>query len=607
MAASGFKVNRRDIEFTLFEHFKVQELFKLDYFKEHSQETYADTLSTAISISESVLAPLNKIADKQGCVYDKETKSVKTPPGTKEAYRTYIENGFFAFCADEAQDGLQGPLCLQIALLEVFSGANIAFTMYPGLSQSAANVLIRYGNEWMKSICVAKIFSGEWSGTMCLTEPSVGSAVGDLLSTAKRTSDDPKKFHIKGTKQWISGGEQDITSNIIHLVLARIEGAPKGSDGISLFVVPKFRFDKKTGALGERNDMMCISIEEKLGLHGNSTSLLQFGDAGECEGYLLGEENEGLQYMFLMMNEARIAVAIQGLSQASVAFLGAEAYAKERIQGVDLSTKKDALQTAKRVSIIEHPDVKRMLLRQRSVVEAMRAICYMAGLYCDQGARLPNLEERKMAHAFLELLTPIAKAWCSDMGFASIVQSIQTYGGYGFTKDYPVEQILRDTKITSIYEGTNGIQSLDLVGRKLKMEEGMVFVKFLERFGNLSETLKANDSYKEEGAFLEKCIGSLMESAMAIGAFSKTDRKRAVLNSYPFLMAFGHVVGAGLLLEQALISEEKLKGTVSNADKVFYKNKTRTARFFTHNVLPECLSQLSIVKKGELSCMEFEF
>ncbi|KAB8033228.1 acyl-CoA dehydrogenase [Fluviispira multicolorata] len=604
-ANSSFMVDRREIEFVLFEYLQIQKLFDIPHYSDHSIESVGEMLTSAISLCNQHLGPLNKVGDRVGCVHNKETKEVTTPKGTKETYKQFVDNGFLTLSDTEEAGGIQAPSVVAAVFMELFSSANQAFTMYPGLTKSASHVLYHFGEEWMKKTCVPKIASGTWTGTMCLTEPSAGSAVGDLKSTAKRNKDG--SFKIKGVKQWISGGENDFAENILHLVLARIEDAPQGIEGVSLFLVPKKRFDKITGKITGKNDLYCISLEEKMGIHGNSTCLMGFGDKDDCEGFLIGKENHGIHYMFLMMNEARIGVGLQGLAQASVAFLNAEAYAKERIQGVDITSKKDA-KNPPRIAIVNHPDVKRMLLRQRSIVEGIRALSYTTALMHDESEHSPDKENKKKCQGFLELLTPIMKAWATDMGFASIVQSIQTYGGYGFTKDYPVEQLLRDSKIASIYEGTNGIQALDLVGRKMRMEEGAIFMGWLERHTDFIEKYKEHKTIGGEAALLEEYIAGLAEAAMHMGEVAKKgDRKAAIVNAYPFLMALGHTIIAGLLLEQAVIASEKLSGKLSATDKRFYSNKIKTAKFFAHHVLPEAKSYLANVTSADNSCLEFEF
>ncbi|MES2613859.1 MAG: acyl-CoA dehydrogenase family protein [Bdellovibrionota bacterium] len=321
-ASSSFLVDRRDIDFVIQEHLDLKKLLSLPYFSAHSVESINEMLTSAINYSEKILGPLNKVGDRIGCQHDKQTKEVKTPPGTKEAYKQFVESGFLTATDTEEAGGLQAPNLMSSVFLELFSSANQGFVMYAGLTKSAALVLKKFGDDWMHKFCLPKVAEGKWTGTMCLTEPSAGSAVGDLKTSAKKMPDG--SYRIKGVKQWISGGENDFTENIFHLVLARIEGAPAGMEGVSLFFVPKFKINKETGSLGAKNDLYCISLEEKLGIHGNATCLMSFGDNENCEGFLIGKENQGISYMFIMMNEARVYVGLQGVGLASAAFLKKE-------------------------------------------------------------------------------------------------------------------------------------------------------------------------------------------------------------------------------------------------------------------------------------------
>ena len=605
MTTSSFMADKRELEFVLFEHLNIQALSKYKFFSDHSQESLMDMLRSGLDFAHKVLGPLNKSYDRVGCLFDKETKTVITPEGTKGAYKSFVENGFMMANDAYQYNGLQAPNALSGAFQEFFSGANQAFTMFAGLTKSSAHVLLNYGTDWMKRLVAEKISTGLWTGTMCLTEPAVGSAVGDLKTSAKRMPDGT--FRLKGIKQWISGGDHDFTENIIHLVLARVEGAPAGIEGISLFLVPKFRFDINTFESKGRNDVACISLEEKMGIHGNPSCLMSFGDNGNCEAYLVGVENKGMTSMFLMMNEARVGVGLQGIGQASVAFLNAESYAKERIQGVDFTAKKQ--QDPPRVPIIKHPDVKRMLLRQRALVEGGRTLCLLTTHMHDYAHHADDEAERQKYYNFVELLTPITKAWSSDMGFDAIVNAIQTYGGYGYVKDYPVEQCLRDAKISSIYEGTNGIQALDFVGRKMRLQEGEVFMGWLERHTDFIEKNRDNIVLGKSCETLEEHVGILLEAVMLINERGQAkDKKGAIVNAYPLMMAFGHIVVCGLLLEQAKIACEHLeKNALLESEKRFFRNKIKTAKFFTHQILPEARSYLSQVMSEDRSCLEFEF
>jgi len=603
MARSYFLADERDIHFNLFEFLPFGELAKLPRFAEVTEDTCKDVVTATLDMCREVIGPLNSVGDREGCHYNKETFEVTTPTGFKEAYKTYCESGYMSFTVDPERGGLGMPVVLGACIAELFSAANLAFTMYPGLSRSAAHLLDSHGEDWMREVVVSRIYDGSWSGTMCLTEPAVGSAVGDLATKAYPQEDGT--YLIDGVKQWISAGEHDMTENIIHLVLGRIDGAPAGMKGVSLFMVSKKRFDTKTGELLGSNDVKCIGIEEKMGIHGNSTCLMRLGDEGKCQGYLIGEANNGIAYMFLMMNEARIGVGLQGLACASTAYLNAHEYSKTRIQGTDVAAFKNP--NAPRVPIIQHPDVRRMLLRQRSIAEGARALIYTAAFSADIASGHPDNKTRELAHGVLELLTPVVKAWCTDMGFESTVSSLQTYGGYGYTQDYPIEQYVRDLKVGSIYEGTNGIQALDLLGRKMRMKGGAIYMNWVQRMNDFAANQEEHFFLSEEIKAFNEVKNLFTDCAMHLATLGLTAAPHeAVLNATPFLMCFGHVSVAYLLLEQAVLASEKMM-TAEGADQSYYKNKIHTARFFVHNVLPEARGWASIVKGSDKTALEFDF
>lgn len=602
MSTNSYMVDERELEFVLFEHLDFDALLKLPAFSEVTKDTCKDILNTTFDLCREVLGPLNKVGDREGCKFNKDTFDVTTPPGFREAYKQYTEAGYLMFTASQEHGGLGMPHVIGACVAEQFTAANAAFTMYPGLTRSAAHLLEKHGEDWMRNICLPRMYDGSWAGTMALTEPAVGTAVGDLVTRATPSGD---HFLLDGVKQWISGGEQDLTDNIMHLVLGRIEGAPPGIKGVSLFLVPKFTFDLETGEHTGRNDVKCIGIEEKMGIHGNSTCLLKLGDEGKCVGYLVGEPNQGISYMFLMMNEARMGVGIQGLALASVAFLNAQEYASGRIQGVDIESMKNVM--APRIAIIQHPDVRRMLMRQRAIVEGGRALAYFAAYCYDMSEAHPDQEERERHLGFLELLTPVVKAWCTDMGFDASISAIQTYGGYGYTADYPVEQFMRDLKVASIYEGTNGVQALDLLGRKMRMKGGMLFMGWIQRMNDFVATHESNTALSNELAVFDSIKNLFSETAMFLGQLGMTGNAReAVLNATPFLMMFGHVSCAYMLLEQAVVAGTKLQNATP-ADRTFYSNKIRTARFFVNNILPEAMTWAQVIRSGDRSALDFDF
>lgn len=603
MARSTFIADERELHFALFEHLPMNELLSQPHFKDVTVDTLKDMLAATLDLAREVIGPLNIVGDREGCKYDKATQQVTTPTGFKEAYKTYCDNGYMMFSVPQDRGGLGMPVTLGVAVAETFTGANLAFTMYPGLTRGAANLLDAFGADWMKNTILPKMFDGSWGGTMCLTEPNVGTAVGDLATKAIPQPDGT--FLMDGVKQWISAGEQDFTENIIHLVLARIEGAPTGMKGVSLFMVPRDRFDLETGELQGKNDVKCIGIEEKMGIHGNSTCLLKLGDEGQCKGWLIGEPNNGISYMFQMMNEARIGVGLQGVAIGSTAFLNAQEYAKTRIQGTDVAAFKNP--NAPRVSIIKHPDVRRMLMRQRALVEGGRAILYQAAFCADMAEHHPDADTRAKYHGVVELLTPVVKSWCTDMGFDAAVNALQTFGGYGYTSDYPAEQYVRDLKIGSIYEGTNGVQALDLLGRKMRMKGGMYYMEWVARMNAFASANEDHFFLNEEIKLFNEAKGLFTDCAMHLATLGMTGSPtEAVMNATPFLNLFGHVSAAYLLLDQAVLAAEKMM-SAEGSDAMFYRNKIRTAKFFVHSVLPEVKAWAAVVKSGDRSALEFEF
>lgn len=603
MALNSFLADERDIHFNLFEFVKFGELAKLSRYADVTEDTCRDIITTTIDLCNEVVGPLNSVGDREGCHYDPVTQTVSTPTGFKEAYKAYCDNGYMSFTVPVEKGGLGQPILLGVAVAELFSAANLAFAMYPGLARSAAHLLENHGSEWMHKHCVTKIYEGSWTGTMCLTEPAVGSAVGDLQT--KATPQEDGTFLMDGIKQWISAGENDFAENIIHLVLARIEGAPPGMKGVSLFMVPKMRFDLETGEVTGPNDLKCIGIEEKMGIHGNSTCLMRLGDEGKCKGYLIGEANNGIAYMFLMMNEARIGVGLQGLACSSAAFLNAQAYAKTRIQGTDVAAFKNV--NAPRVAIIQHPDVKRMLMRQRAIAEGARALIYTVAFCADMSVGHPDKTAQDRYNGQLELLTPIVKAWCTDMGFDATVSSLQTYGGYGYTQDYPIEQYVRDLKVGSIYEGTNGIQALDLLARKMRMKGGAIYMDWVQKMNDFAANNEDHFFLADDIKAFNEVKSLFVDAAMHLATMGMTSPPaEAVLNATPFMMLFGHVTVAYLLLEQAVVATDKMMNA-EGADAVFYRNKIRTARFFVHHILPEGRGWAAAVKSSDKSALEFEF
>jgi alkylation response protein AidB-like acyl-CoA dehydrogenase len=610
---SNLLVNARDQYFILFEQLGIEKLFETETFKDFSKDDALMILSEAEKMALNVLLPTYVEGDREGCTF--KDGNVYVPKCYHDAFKKYIEGGWMI--ANESPDvGGQGiPVALYEATQETCSAANVSFLMLPGLTHGAAKLIEEYGTEEQKKKYMEKMYAGIWGGTMCLTEPGAGSDVGASKATAKRLPDGT--FSITGTKSFISFGDQDVTENIIHPVLARIEGDPPGTSGISIFIIPKFRVNND-GSIGELNDIHTGNIEHKMGIHGSSTCTINFGDEGKCIGELLGNEREGMKIMFLMMNEARLSVGLQGLSLSSVALEHAISYAKDRIQSALVWEKK--LPDAKAVPIIQHPDVRRDLLWMKSHVEGMRALNYFTA-YCMDMAKAYPAETEKW-HGFVELLTPVCKAYSSDKGMEVCSKAIDVYGGYGYCQEYPVEQYLRDCKISTVYEGTNGIQALDLVGRKLAQNKGM---NIMNMFGEIAATIAKAKGIEELKSYvlkLEEAYNALVDLTMAFAQYGKSSGFIIpLLYASSYLDIFGDVLLGHFLIQAATISVEKLKeiyekngaedskaaqrALVRNTpDVAFYNGKIASAKFFAVEILCTVKARCEAIKSEEKVAFE---
>jgi alkylation response protein AidB-like acyl-CoA dehydrogenase len=603
-------VNMRDQQFILFEQLGIEKLFESETFADFSKETILMIMDEAEKMSVNVLMPAYAPGDKEGCTF-KDGK-VYVPTGYHAAYKACVEAGWI--CPMESSDvGGQGmPMAVVTSCLELLTSANFPLLMYPGLTHGGAALIKNYGTENQKNKYMYNMFSGKWTGTMCLTEPAAGSDVGALKTTAKRLPDGT--FAISGSKIFISCGDHDLTENIIHSVLARIEGDPHGTAGISIFIVPKYRVNDD-GSLGALNDVSTGNIEHKMGIKGSSTCTLNFGDEGKCIGELLGRERQGMSIMFYMMNEARLEVGIQSLGHATAAYEHAVQYAKERVQGVAVWDMKNP--DAKAVPIIEHPDIRRKLLWMKAHVEGIRAMNCFIG-FCMDMAKISKLDaEREKWHGLVELLTPLAKAYSSERALMVCSYAIDVYGGYGYCSEYPVEQYMRDCKIASIYEGANGIQCLDLVGRKLAQNKGMNVMNLL---GQITETItktKEIEALKKYAAKLEAAQNAIIDLTMQFAQMAKSaDFLIPVLNATPYLDILGDVVVGHFLLQAAGIADGKLNSIYEekgigdslgkkralvreNADAAFYAGKIAAAKFFVVDILSTVESRCEAIKSRE--------
>ncbi len=582
-----YRVDLRDIRFVLLEQFELGKLLGYGAFEDWEEEQVEAVLREAQRFAVEVAGPLNGIGDQVGCRV--ENGGVITPPGFKEAYETLYEGGFKAIVADPRYGGAGGPKCLSVLVNELTSGPNAALDMYGGLTVGAAELLHEFGTDEQKQRYLEHMFSGAWAGTMCLTEPQAGSDVGE--STTSATPRDDGTYTIVGTKIFISGGDQDITENIVHMVLARIDGAPKGTKGLSLFIVPKVRAD------GTRNDVHVVGVEHKMGLNGSATCVLNFGDSGECVGELMGGVSEqGMRQMFKMMNFARIGVGVQGLGCASTAYLNALHYARERKQGARLEDARDP--DAPRVPIVAHPDIRRMLLEMKAKVEGIRAMLVKAVWHMDAATQTDDETQKAYHQGQAELLTPLVKAYASDQAFRVADMAVQIHGGAGYTRDYPVEQYCRDAKVFAIYEGTNHIQALDLVGRKLGLDGGAharAFFKDLETFvAKNSEHPDLASSVRD----LRTAAGALGKLVMAFAQWSRAGRMTHIpLVASPFLEVMSEVCVGWMLLDAAVKAAAK-RETVDAAhpDHAFYTGKIAAAQHFASWILPTVAARAQVME-----------
>jgi alkylation response protein AidB-like acyl-CoA dehydrogenase len=588
-----YKAPVDDTLFLLNDVFHMERYGNLPGFADASPDIVEAILGEAGKFSEEVLTPLNRVGDKEGCKRHPDG-SVTTPAGFKDAFAKVVEGGWIGI-STPADFGGQGlPATLTIAVNEYFCSANMAFAMYPGLTQGAIAALLVHASDEIKRRYLPKMVTGEWTGTMNLTEPHCGTDLGLLRTKAVKQSDG--SYKITGTKIFISAGEHDMSVNIVHLVLARIEGAPEGTKGISLFVVPKFLL-KADGTPGERNPVVCGSIEEKMGIHGNSTCVMNYDGA---TGWLVGEENRGLNAMFTMMNEARLGVGVQGLALSEVAYQNAAIYAKERLQGRAITGAKYKDKPAD--PIIVHPDIRRTLLTIKAFNEAGRALVLWTALRSDVAHRSEDQKERQAADDHMGLLTPVIKGVLTDRGFANAVAAQQVFGGHGYIAEHGMEQFVRDARIAQIYEGANGIQGLDLVGRKLAKDGGRALTAF---FGEVQGYLKEHADSDALNVYLKplgQALAQLQQATMWFmqNAMAKPDNAGAGATDYMHL--FG-LVALGYMWCR-IAEAAHAKASSGNGDAARYKNKLVTGRFFMDRVLPETATLLARIQSGAASTME---
>jgi alkylation response protein AidB-like acyl-CoA dehydrogenase len=611
---ADFVADLRDIKFVLFEQLELDKLLGTERYGEFAREDLEMILDESYKFAREVLAPINVPLDRAGCTFDRG--KVTIPEQIREVWKLFADNGWLALNHSRAYGGQGAPDCLTIGVAELFFGACISFNLSALLTSGAAHLIEVWGSEALKRVYCQRMYSGEWAGTMCLTEAQAGSDVGASTTRARREGD---HYLIEGEKVFITFGEHDLTPNIVHAVLARVEGAPKGTKGLSLFLVPKRRV-KPDGSLGELNDVACSGIEHKLGIHGTPTCTMVFGQSGACHGWLLGEENQGMRAMFQMMNEARISVGLQGAALGNAAYQAALSYSRERLQGSDLRNFKDP--DAPKVPIIRHPDVRMMLLRQKAYSEGCRALLLFSAFCADRERVAQDDKERARYHNLTEILTPICKAYASDMGFRVTEWALQCFGGYGYIKEYPAEQYLRDAKIASIYEGTNGIQAMDLVARKLSLDGGAPLKALIALVNALIDKHKDHPVLKADVA----ALAAARDAWHGVnGFFMKMAAEQKLLvplaNASGYLALCGDLLMGTFLVEQAALAASKLGAICAqasvdpmdrkalaalvkdNSEARYLDSKIKTARFFCVNELPAVQARAAAITSGDLSAM----
>ena len=586
---AGYVPPLRDIRFVLEQLVDLPSLFKLEPYHHADPGTVFGVIEESGRFMADVLGPLNRVGDTVGSTLDSDGK-VTTPPGFSEAYRQYVHAGWGAVPFSPEFGGGGFPWLVTVVIQEMMASANMALALCPLLTQGAIDMLTRHGSREQQATFLEKMVSGEWTGTMNLTEADAGSDVGAVRTKAVPAADGT--WRITGQKIFITFGEHDLADNIIHLVLARVPDAPPGTKGISCFIVPKHLVNED-GSLGARNDLRCVSIEHKLGIHASPTCVMSFGEAGGAIGYLIGEANHGMRYMFTMMNNARLSVGVQGLSLAERAYQDALRYAQQRTQGRAIGAP-----AGESSPIVEHPDVRRMLLTMKAYIEAMRALLYTNAVSIDLARHHHDRAEREARRELADLLTPVSNAWCTDFGFELTSVGLQVHGGMGYVEETGVAQYLRDSRIAPIYEGTNGIQAIDLVIRKLPVRSGAVVTDLLAQMEAVDGELATVGS--ELGGVrvaLANGVSALREATDWIMSRCRAEPNDALAGATPYVRLFGLVIG-GWLLAQSALAASRLLHNATGSHAVFLQEKINTTRFYAEQLLPQAASLLPAVTAG---------
>jgi 3-(methylthio)propanoyl-CoA dehydrogenase len=591
---STYNAPLKDMQFVLRELVNLTEIGALPGWEDATPELVESVLTEAGKFGREVLDPLNRVGDTQGArLVENE---VTAPQGYAEAYRKFTEAGWNSLTGDPSYGGQALPHVVATAVQEIWNSANMAFCLAPMLTSGVLEALKVHGSPEQQALYLPKLTPGDWTGTMNLTEPQAGS---DL--SAVRTSAVPEGDHyrIRGTKIFITWGEHDMSENIVHLVLARTPDAPEGVKGISLFIVPKYLVNAD-GSRGARNDVKCVSIEHKMGIHASPTCMLVYGEKEGAIGYLVGEENRGLEYMFTMMNHARLGVGVEGVGIAERAYQHALEYARTRVQGREAGKA-----AGERVAIVRHADVKRMLLTMKALTEGMRALAYVAAGALDRAKRHPDRTEQRRNQALVDLLTPIVKGWCTERCIEVASLGVQVHGGMGFVEETGAAQYYRDARITTIYEGTTGIQANDLIGRKVAFEKGATAFAVIGEMRELEPQLAAlGPPFESMRQNLRSAIDAVQAATQwLVDAFQRDPRAGAAV-AVPYLELFGTVLGGSLLARSALVAQAKLREP--DSDREYLSAKMATARFYGEHILPRARAHAAIVTSGAASVLEFE-
>ncbi len=590
---SAYTAPVEDIRFVLNEIAGLGDVVGLPGYEDATPDLVEAVVKEAGKLASDVLAPLNQSGDQEGCLIDNGV--VRTPKGNREAYQQFIEGGWNGIPFEPEFGGQGLPWLVSTAISEIWNSANMAFSLCPLLTQGSIELLGAHGSDGLKATYLEKMIEGTWTGTMNLTEPQAGTDLARLRSKAVREGD---HYRISGQKIFITYGEHDWTENIIHMVLARLPDAPPGVKGISLFLVPKFLVNDD-GSLGDRNDLRCVSIEHKLGINASPTAVMSYGDDKGAIGYLVGEENEGIKCMFTMMNNARLAVGLEGVAIAERAYQQARDYALERVQSRDAAS-----DSPESVTIIHHPDIKRMLLSMKARTEAARALAYSTAAYLDTAKRHPDAVEKARAQALVDLLVPVVKAWSTDIGIDAADIGVQVHGGMGYIEETGAAQHLRDARIASIYEGTNGIQAIDLVGRKIVREKGQTVAALIEKIRRFQPDT-SNEDIAVISRRLDTGISNLEQATKWMIDTYPKDVDAALAGATSYLNLLGTVVGGWMMGRSAEIALNKLEAGVG--DPEFYKAKIVSARFFADQVLVEAPTTCEKIISGATSITASNF